>query len=98
MTTPQFYVKRPEQWGNIEEFITLMREFPEMGFFQPNSFLAPWHWQGVARGQTFNFWPHLCKWSQNGERGRNGWGDAKKAIKLALSTEPDLDHPLLEDN
>ena len=95
MRDQRFYVKYPAQWPNVEEFSIMMLELADVEFFQPAPVSAPWHWQAVVHGTTFNFWPHRNKWNVEGEKARYGWREAKMALVERVHMGPD--GPLVED-
>lgn len=92
----RFYVKHPAQWPNVEEFSSMTLELADIDFFQPAPVSAPWHWQAIVNGVTFNFWPHRNRWSIESEKSRYGMREAKKAI-IDVANTP-IEDPLLEDD
>lgn len=89
-----FYVKHPDQWDHVEGFMKLMTQLSHIEFYQPSPVAAPWHWQCVVNGTTFNFWPHKNKWNEETAEVQYGWADARRAIRACID-EGQID--LIED-
>lgn len=76
---------------NNDGFRELMHKFPNIIFFQPDPWNAPWHVQGIvgneAEGNSilFNFWPHTGKSQRNYCKSVVGWAAAERNLIEAVA-------------
>lgn len=60
-----YYRPDYETAQNCEAFDAIIRQFPQIEFFQPSPGKAPWHVQAVIETDgepiILNFWPHRLK-------------------------------------
>jgi hypothetical protein len=57
----KLYERNPTHAECTRKFRDVMAMNPDIKFFQPQPFTAPWHVKARVNGSDMNFWPHLLK-------------------------------------
>ena len=72
---------------NTLAFRKIMAIFPQVAFFWPQYYLAPWHVQAEINGEKYNFWPHVMKANKDGTLSVEGAFRVRLLIEEALKDD-----------
>ena len=93
--TDLYYKNTPME---LDWFIELMAQYPNLEFFQPAPVPAPWHVQcRLPNGYLLNVWPHAGKLMIQDEPPVTLWVGAQDLINQTLEREPYEEPDLIED-